>query len=128
MLIEVPDEVAARLQEMAEARRITVGEMVDILIIRDQIAAERNRRENAELFRRTEEKAAAEARAISDLKPGDEGWPPPGSLAALAENARKADLGALSRKKVDTSARSREILNAEFPDYIRRHQANEHYC
>ncbi len=120
MLIEVPDEVAARLQEMAEARRITVGEMVDILIIRDHIAAERNRRENAELFRRTEEKAAAEARAKSDLKPSDEGWPPPGSLAELAQLARKANLGALSSKKVDTSARSREILNAEFADYITR--------
>ncbi|MCY4063850.1 MAG: hypothetical protein OXG53_15875 [Chloroflexi bacterium] len=122
MLIEVPDEVAARLQEMAEARRITIGEMVNILMIRDQIAAERNRRENAELFRQTEEKAAAEAeaRAKCDLKPGDEGWPPPGTLAALAENARKADLGALSKKRVDTSARSREILNAEFADYVTR--------
>ena len=122
MLIEVPDEVAARLQEMAEARRITVGEMVDILVIRDHIAAERNRRENAEKFRQTEEKAAAEAeaRAKCDLKPGDEGWPPPGSLAELAQLARKANLGALSTKKVDTSARSREILNEEFADYITR--------
>ena len=122
MLIEVPDEVAARLQKMADDRRISVGEMVDILLIRDHIAAERNRRENAELFRKTEEKekAEAEARAKCDLKPGDEGWPPPGSLAALAENARKANLGALSKKKVDTSARSKEILNAEFADYIKR--------
>ena len=122
MLIEVPDEVAARLQKMADDRGLTLGEMVDILIIRDQIAAKRNRKENAELFRQTEEKAAAEAEARrkSDLKPGDEGWPPPGSLAALAENARKANLGALSKKKVDTSARSREILNAEFADYITR--------
>ena len=122
MKIEVPPEVGLRLQEMAKARRITVGEMIDILIIRDQIAAERNRRENAELFRQTEEKAAAEeeARRKCDLKPGDEGWPPPGSLAALAENARKANLGALSGKQVDTSARSREILNAEFADYITR--------
>ncbi len=122
MLKEVPDEVAARLQKVADDRRLTVGEMVDILIIRDHIAAERNRRENAELFRQTEEKAAAEAeaRAKCDLKPGDEGWPPPGSLAELAQLARKANLGALSSKKVDASARSREILNAEFADYITR--------
>lgn len=39
MLIEAPDEVAARLQEMAEARHITVGQMVDFLLIRDYIAA-----------------------------------------------------------------------------------------
>ena len=122
MLIEVPDEVAARLQKMADDRGITVGQMVDVLIIRDHIAAKRNRRENAELFRQTEEKARAEAesRRKCDLKPGDEGWPPPGSLAALAENARKANLGALGSKKVDTSVRSREILNAEFADYITR--------
>ena len=122
MLIEVPDEVAARLQKMADDRRLTVGEMVDILIIRDHIAAERNRRENAELFRQTEEKAAAEeeARRKCDLKPGDEGWPPPGSLAELAQLARKANLGALNKKTVDTSARSREVLNEEFADYITR--------
>jgi len=124
MLIEVPDEVAARLQEMAEARRITVGEMVDILIIREHIAAERNRRENAELFRRTEEKAAAEAeaRAKCDLKPGDEGWPPPGSLAALAQLAKKATQGMEPGEMTDTAARSREILNSEFADYITRKQ------
>ena len=122
MIIEVPDEVGAQLQEMAEARRIAVGEMVEILLIRDQIDSARIRRENAERFRRTEEKAKAaeEARRKCKLKPGDEGWPPPGSLAALAENARKANLGALSSKKVDTAARSREILNAEFADYITR--------
>ena len=122
MMIEVPDEVGAQLQEMAEARRIAVGEMVEILLIRDQIDSARIRRENAERFRRTEEKAKAaeEARSKCKLKPGDEGWPPPGSLAALAENARKANLGALSSKKVDTAARSREILNAEFADYITR--------
>ena len=122
MMIEVPDEVGAQLREMAKARRIAVGEMVEILLIRDQIDSARIRRENAERFRRTEEKAKAaeEARRKCKLKPGDEGWPPPGSLAALAENARKANLGALSSKKVDTAARSREILNAEFADYITR--------
>ena len=122
MKIEVPDEVAARLQEMAEARRITVGRMVEILLIRDHNAIQRNRRENAELYRLTAEKAAAEAeaRAKCDLKPGDEGWPPLGSLAELAENARKANLGALSKNKVDTSSRTKEILNAEFADYISR--------
>ena len=124
MKIEVPPEVGLRLQEMAKARRITVGEMIDILIIRDQIAAERNRRENAELFRQTEEKAAAEeeARRKCDLKPGDEGWPPPGSLAELAQLARRANIGADSEAKIDTVERSREILNAEFADYLTRNR------
>lgn len=122
MLIEVPDDVAARLQEMAKARGLTVGQMVDVLVIRDCLDSERNRRENAELFRQTEDKARAEAEARRkrNLKPGDEDWPPAGSLAALAENARKANLGALSGKTVDTSARSRENLNSEYADYITR--------
>ncbi len=124
MLIEIPNDVAERLQAMAKARRITVGEVVDILIVREEIADKRNRRENAELFRKTEEKAAAEAeaRANCDLKPGDDGWPPPGSLAELAQLARKADLGALSSRKVETSAGAGDFLNAEFADHITRNR------
>ena len=41
------------------------------------------------------------------------------TLAELAENAAKARLS--TPHPVDTSARSREILNNEFADYIRRH-------
>lgn len=47
MMIEVPDEVGLRLQEMAKARGITVGLWVEILLIRDEMDSERNRRENA---------------------------------------------------------------------------------
>lgn len=122
MMIEVPDEVGLRLQEMAKARGISIGLWVEILLIRDEMESERIRRENAELFRRTEEKAAAEeeARRKCDLKPGDEGWPPPGTLAELAELARKANLGSNSEVKTDTSARTKEILNAGFADHITR--------
>ena len=118
MLVEVPDNVAAQLQEMADARGISVGLWIEILLIRDEMAAEQNRRENAELFRQTEEKAAAEAEARRkrDLKPGDEGWPPPGSLAELAQLARRANIGADSKEKINTVERSREILNEEFAD------------
>lgn len=48
----------------------------------------------------------------------DETKPKPGTLAALAESARRANLR--SEKPVDTAARSREILHNEYPDYIRR--------
>ena len=122
MMIEVPDEVGVRLQEMAKQRNISVGLMVDVLIVRDDMAAEQIRKENADKFRRTAEKAAADAEALRKctLKPGDEGWPPPGSLAALAENARQANLGSLSKGKVNTAARTKEILNAEYADYITR--------
>jgi len=43
---------------------------------------------------------------------------PPGSLARFAQVAIKA--GVASKEKVDTSARSREILNSEFADFIDR--------
>lgn len=44
---------------------------------------------------------------------------PVGSLAQMAENARAAGLA--SAESVDTAERSREILNTEFVDYLRRH-------
>ena len=122
MMIDVPDNVGARLQEMAKARGITVGFMVEILLIRDENDSARIRREYADKSRRTAEKAAAEAEAQRKctLKPGDEGWPPPGSLAELAELARRANLGSNSKVKTDTSSRTKEILNAEFADHISR--------
>ena len=122
MMIEVPDDVGAQLQEMAKARRIAVGEMVEILLIRDQIDSARIRRENSEKFLKTAQKAKAdeEARRKCTLKPGDEGWPPPGSLAEFAQLARKATQGTEPGETTDTVARSREILNTEFADYITR--------
>jgi len=40
---------------------------------------------------------------------------PPGTLAALAQAAEQADIVLLP----DLSARSREILDSEFPDYLK---------
>jgi len=39
-------------------------------------------------------------------------------MAELAENARKAGLA--SENAVDTAERSREILNTEYADYLKR--------
>ena len=46
---------------------------------------------------------------------GDE--PPPGTLAALIEAAKKADIRS---GYTDTAERSREILNTEYPKYLSR--------
>ncbi len=46
---------------------------------------------------------------------------PPGSLAALAKSAIEANIG--SGKPVDTSQHTKEIMRAEFADYIRRHNS-----
>lgn len=44
--------------------------------------------------------------------------PKPGSFAALAASALKANLA--SETEVDTSERTKEILKAEYADHIRR--------
>ncbi len=44
--------------------------------------------------------------------------PLPGTPAALAASARRA--GLRSDKVVDTSERTKEILNAEYADYLKR--------
>jgi hypothetical protein len=47
---------------------------------------------------------------------------PAGSLAEMAQNALEANLA--SEYPVDTSDRSREILNTEFADYLKRRMDN----
>lgn len=86
MLIEVPNDVALRLQDMAAERGCTVGE-----VLRDWVGGE----------------------------PSEQKY---GTLADMVENAKAANLG--TGKRVDTAARSREILKAEYPDFIRRRQSS----
>ena len=119
MLIEVPNDVALRLQDMAAERGCTVGE-----ILRDWVGGEPSEQKYGTLADMVENAKAAnldrkEAQpSASSEDEFDFDNPPPGSLAALALNARKANFG--KSKYTDTAARSREILNTEFADYIRR--------
>lgn len=85
MLIEIPNEVALRLQAMADEQGRSIGEV------------------------------------LRNLTDPEKSEPRYATLADMARNAQDANLG--KGKFTDTSARSREILKAEFPDYIRRHQA-----
>jgi hypothetical protein len=82
MLINIPEDVAQRLEKLAEEESSTVEEVLRALL----------------------------NRYTPDT--------PPGSLAQMAQNARAAGLA--SAESVDTAERSREILNAEFADYLRR--------
>jgi len=47
---------------------------------------------------------------------------PAGALATLAQNAKETGLA--SAQPVDTAARSREIFNTEFADYLKRRMDN----
>lgn len=49
--------------------------------------------------------------------------PPSGSLADLAQSA--LELGLESEQSVDTAERSREILNTEYADYIKKRMDSE---
>lgn len=87
MTIDIPEDVALRLEQLAEQQDTELGDL-----LRDMI--ERYAKE-----RTTEDKPWA-------------------TLADLARNAKEAGLA--SPHPVNTAARSREILNAEYADYIKR--------
>ena len=82
MIIDIPEDIALRLEELAETKGSTIEELL---------------------------------RAWLD---GQVPKKPQLTLQDLARNARKA--GLKSDKPVDTSERSREILNAEFADWVDR--------
>jgi predicted DNA-binding protein len=82
MVINIPEEVALRLERLAEQQGSTVGDLLRTLL--DRYASEM----------------------------------PRGSLAEMAQNAREAGLA--SDERVETAERSREILNTEYADYLKR--------
>ncbi len=75
-----------------------------------------------DLAHRLEELAEERSSSVEDLirtwLDGQEAQKPRLTMQDLARNAREA--GLKSEKPVDTSTRSREILNAEFANWIDR--------
>ena len=82
MNIDIPEEAARRLEQLAEQLDAEIGELLQDMIARYT---------------------------------ADEQW---GSLADMARNARQAGLA--SAQPVDTAAHSREILNTEYADALKR--------
>ncbi|MDE2777873.1 MAG: hypothetical protein OXI77_18250 [Chloroflexota bacterium] len=87
MTIDIPEDVALQLEELAKRNDVEVGELLCDL-----------------LERYDEERAAKQKRRATG--------------ADFARNAKAAGLS--SPHPVDTSERSREILNTEFADYLKR--------
>ncbi len=87
MTIDIPEDVALRLEEMAKRNDAEVADLLRDLL------------ERYEYERDAKDKRRATG-------------------ADFARNAKAAGLA--SPKPVDTSARSREILNTEFADYLKR--------
>ena len=142
MNIEVSEEIGLQLKQLADERDLTIEELISTML--DSYDVKRRKGVTLADFA----KMASKAR-LSTAEPADaadnsrdilntryaehlkqrgmstsevleklEKDYPPGSLARFAQVAIKA--GISSQERVDTSARSREILNAEFADYIDR--------
>ena len=84
MIIDIPQDLALRIEELAEEQGSTVEDLLRGLV--DQEIPKKTRT----------------------------------TLADLAEIAVSAGLA--SDKPVDTAERSREILETEYTDYLKRHQ------
>lgn len=108
MMVEIPDELAQWLLESANQRGISIKSLLSELLVEKQTAA------CIESTERGMEIPGAEPSAAIDEQ-RDELYPP-GSLGRFAQMALKS--GMASQEFVDTSARSREILNTEFADHI----------
>ena len=88
MTIDIPEDIALRLQELAKLNDADVSDL-----LRDMLARYADERDGNKKRRAT--------------------------TADFARNALAAGLS--SPHPVDTAERSREILNSEFADYLKRH-------
>ena len=88
MTIDIPDDIALRLQELAKLNDADISDL-----LRDMLARYADERDGNKKRRAT--------------------------TADFARNALAAGLS--SPHPVDTAERSREILNSEFADYLKRH-------
>lgn len=112
-MLDIPNELLARLHEVADKRGMSIEKLLNELLSQQQSASD------IHLAHRSDETEEAEcAKSMSKTTAESEPEYPPGSLARFAQLARKS--GRASKEKVDTSARSREILNNEFADYVDR--------
>ncbi|MCY4071327.1 MAG: hypothetical protein OXG60_08500 [Chloroflexi bacterium] len=90
MTIDIPEDVALRLEQLAEQHDTDLGDL-----LRDMIE-----------------------RYAKERPTDDKRW---ATLADLARNAKEAGLA--SPHPVNTAARSREILNTEYVDYLKRRKS-----
>ena len=111
MMIEIPDELAQWLLESAKERGISIKNLIAELLAEKQAAASIEASEDG-----TEVPGVEPATAIEELRFELTREYPPGSLGRFAQLALKSGLA--SEELVDTSARSREILTAEFANHI----------
>ena len=112
-MVDIPNELLERLHDVADQRGMSIETLLNQFLSQHQSATV------VDLGHCDAEKTDTE-NAKSICKARDQAEPvyPPGSLARFTQLAVQA--GMASNVKVDTSARSREILSNEFADHIDR--------
>ncbi len=113
MIMDIPQELVERLQDVAQRRGTTVDKLLSELISEHLPTTGIDASDHVSATSTPECK-----KPLSKVQDEYKFKYPPGTLARFAEVALQAGLA--SKEPVDTSARSREILNAEFADYIDR--------
>ena len=113
MMVEISDEHAQWLLESAKERGISIRNLIEELLAEKQTAACIEADEDGK-----EVPGVEPAAVIEELRDELARKYPPGSLGRFAQLALKSGLA--SENFVDTSARSREILTAEFANHIDR--------
>ena len=113
MMVEIPDELAQWLLKAAKERGISIKDLLAEFLAEKQTAA------CIEASADDKEVPEVESAAvIEELRDELAREYPPRSLGRFAQLALKSGLA--SEEFVDTSARSREILTAEFANHIDR--------
>ena len=112
-MIDIPQELVEQQQDAAKRRGMTVEKLLGELL------SEHAPTTGIDTFDQGSAMTAAEGEGPpSEVQDEYNFKYPPGTLARFAEVVVQAGLA--SEEPVDTCARSREILNAEFADYIDR--------
>lgn len=146
MNIEVADEVALQLRELAEERELTVGELIRAMIERYDVKRPKGATLadfakmaiEAKLSTPEPDGTAKDSRDVLKTEYAKhllrDGYSPsevvevltkeypPGSLARFAQVAIKA--GMATAEPVNTSDNSREILNTEYAEYLKRRRTS----
>ncbi len=112
-MIDISIELEERLNEAANRRGVSLEKLLNDLLGEKQSSIDADAAAHA-----PELPVNEGGNTLAELADTREEKYPPGSLARFAKVAIKS--GMASKEKVDTSARSREILNNEFANYIDR--------
>ncbi|MCY3915849.1 MAG: hypothetical protein OXG49_07535 [Chloroflexi bacterium] len=138
MKIEVSDEVGLQLEQLAKESSQSIDELISAML--DEIDVVRNCIGLAQVTDNHAEVDASESETVGACPPylaklaNERGVSPeylskllekeypPGSMGRLAQVAVKT--GMASKERVDTAAQSREILNTEYADYLKKRRTS----